>query len=456
MFFGRQSELAFLENLYNSNELHCVCLSGAAGIGKTTLLQELGRRKSKAYFCVRSCTENANKAAFLAEIAVQGIVDSKVCMSWQDALAAIIKKAAGEKMLLMIDDAQELEESFSELMPALLALVQKEALRLRLLIVFCGRRLDCFKNSLRKAGLKTDFLTLDFLSYEECVSCFSPFSNDEKVMLYGITGGAPKYLCYIDDTLTFKENLYKLFYAPDACLLREGEKRLAQEFRQPNIYHAVLCSVACGAVHMKDIAEAVGMSMNKVSKYVGVLLKAGFLQKLVPADEIMLHKQHKNTCYMLTDTMLCFWYRCVYPYLGSIAMGLGKFLLRNKILSALDNYARLVFLKICYQHCYALRKRKNFSFDFSIMGFLWPKEDCSWEQLRLVAYGKNEVCYMQSLWTKCKVDVDTIKRLQQDYISDDGKDVYYILFSRKSFTDRALGYEARTRSVRLISLMYLK
>ena len=55
------------------------------------------------------------------------------------------------------------------------------------------------------------------------------------------------------------------------------------------------------------------------------------------------------------------------------------------------------------------------------MGFLWPKEDCSWEQLRLVAYGKNEVCYMQSLWTKCKVDVDTIKRLQQDYISDDGE-----------------------------------
>ena len=73
-----------------------------------------------------------------------------------------------------------------------------------------------------------------------------------------------------------------------------------------------------------------------------------------------------------------------------------------------------------------------------------------------MAYGKNEVCYMQSLWTKCKVDVDTIKRLQQDYISGDGKDVYYILFSRKSFTDRALGYEARTRSVRLISLMYLK
>lgn len=456
MFLGRQSELAFLEKLYNSNELHCVCLNGAAGIGKTSLLQELGKRRSKAYFCVRSCTENANKAAFLAEMAVQGIVDSKVCMSWQDALNAIIKKACGEKMLLMIDDAQELGDSFHELLSALLTLVQKEASRLRLLIIFSGRRLDFLQNSLRKVGLKADFLTLDYLSYEECVSCFSAFNNDEKVMLYGITGGAPQYLCYIDAAMSFKENLYKLFYAPDACLLREGEKRLGQEFRQPHIYHAVLCSVACGAVHMKDIAEAVGMSMNKVSKYIGVLLKAGFLQRLVPANELILHKQHKNTFYMLTDTMLCFWYRCVYPYLGSITMGYGKFLLRTKISSALDNFASLVFLKICYQHCYALRKRKNFSFDFSIMGFLWPKEDCSWEQLRLVAYGKNEVCYMQCLWTKSKVDVDTIKRLQQEYVCEDGKEAYYILFSRKGFTDRVLGYEARTQSVRLISLMYLK
>lgn len=120
MFLGRQGELAFLEKLYNSNELHCVCLNGAAGIGKTALLQELGKRRSKAYFCVRSCTENANKAAFLAEMAVQGIVDSKVCMSWQDALNAIIKKACGEKMLLMIDDAQELTSSFASFLPALM------------------------------------------------------------------------------------------------------------------------------------------------------------------------------------------------------------------------------------------------------------------------------------------------------------------------------------------------
>ena len=456
MFFGRQSELAFLENLYNSNELHCVCLSGAPGIGKTTLLQELGRRKSKAYFCVRSCTENANKAAFLAEIAVQGIVDSKVCMSWQDALAAIIKKACGEKMLLMIDDAQELTSSFASFLPALMQGLQAEEKRLRLLVVFCGRETNAVSDGLQKSGLKAEQVQLQPLSYEECLECFTPFSNDEKVLLYGVTGGAPRYLQYIDASKSFKENLYQLFYAPSACMVKEGENILARTFRQPHIYHAVLCSVACGSVHMKDIAEAVGMSVNKVSKYVNVLLQQGLLQKLVPINEVALAKQHKNTCYVLTDTMLSFWYQFVYPYLGSIAMGAGKLLLRTKVLAALETYARLVFLNICYQHCFLLRERKNFAFYFTAAGFLWPKGDSSLEQLRLAAYDKNNACFMQSLWTKGKVDIDVIKMLQANYADDSGKNNYYLLFSRRGFTDRALSYAAKTQNIRLISLFYLR
>lgn len=456
MFLGRKNEIAFLEALYNSNELHCVCLEGAQGIGKTALLQELGRRRSKAYFCVRSCTENANKAAFLAELAVQGIVEGRECKGWEEALAVVLRRACGEKLLLFLDDVQELMSSFSCFLPALLEGLQKEAKRLRLLVVFCGRETGDIADALKKAGLRSETLRLQPLSYEECLECFTPFSNDEKVLLYGVTGGAPRYLQYIDENKSFKENLYQLFYAPSACMGREGESILVQVFRQPHVYHAVLCSVACGSVHMKDIAEAVGMSVNKVSKYVNVLLQQGFLQKLVPIDEALLDKQHKNTCYVLTDTMLSFWYQFVYPFLGSIVMGAGKLLLRTKILSALEGYGRLVFLKVCYQHCFALRERKNFGFEFTAAGFLWPKGDCSLEQLRLAAYDKNNACFMQSLWTKSKVDVDVIRQLQENYADASGKNNYYLLFSRRGFTDRALAYAAKTQNIRLISLFYLK
>lgn len=456
MFIGRKNELAFLENLYNSNELHCVALEGVAGIGKTTLLQELGKRRGKAYFCVRSCTNNANKAAFLAELVVQGVADAKMCSSWQEALSAVMKKACGEKMLLLLDDVQELEAAFSELLPLLLEHLQKIAERLRLLVIFCGRETACVQGKLHKAGIYCESLQLQPLSYEESLCCLTPFSNDEKVLLYGVTGGLPAYLGYVDDSLSFRENLYNLFYAPAAYLLREGENILAREFRQPHIYHAVLCSVACGAVRMKEIAEAVGMSVNKVSKYVGVLLKAGLLEKVVPADEALQDKQHKNTFYMLPSAMLCFWYQFVYPYLGSIAMGAGKFLLRTRILAALEGYGRQVFLRICWQHCFTLRARHDFGFEFERLGLLWPKENCSLENLRMAAYGKNSVCYIQCLWSKAKVDVDVLRKLEGSYQAEGEQKCSYLLFSRKGFTDRALGYAARTQSLRLISLFYLK
>ena len=456
MFLGRKRELAFLEKLYNTNELRCVCLTGAAGIGKTALLQEFAKRKRKAYFCVRACTANANKAAFCAELAAQGIVDAHSCADWQGALLAVLKKAQGEKMLLLLDDADELEAAFSEFLPQLLAILREQKDKLRLLIVFSGSDVALTAKALNKAGIASEHITLQPLTYEESLNCFIAFNDDEKVFLYGVTGGKPAYLHYLDDKLSFKENLYRLFYAPDALLLHEGERLLANAFRQPHIYHAVLCSVACGAVHMKDIAEAVGMPVNKTSKYVQVLLAQGFLQRLVPVDELQQNKQHKNTYYVLTDTVLVFWYQFVYPYLRSITMGLGKFLLRTKILPALEKYGRQIFLRICYQHCFVLQERNNFKFTFDRLGFTWKKGACTIDNMLLVAYNKTQVCFMQCLWTKSKVDVQVVKELQREYVAPDGKGSYYIIFSRKGFTDRLLGQEARTKGIRLISLLYLK
>lgn len=243
---------------------------------------------------------------------------------------------------------------------------------------------------------------LQSLNYEDVFPCLIPFSNEEKVLLYGVTGGKPAYLQLIDSTLSFKDNLYNLFFSPTASLLHIAEQILALHFRQPHIYHAILCSVACGAIHMKEIAEAVGMPDNKTSKYVGVLVEKGLLKKLVPLVEAKLGKQQKTTCYILTDSMLTFWYRFVYPFLSSIAMGCGNYLLRTKVLPALDDYAKVLFLEICRQYCFTLRERGDFH-KFMQFGYLWPKDNCAVEQIRLIAYDKNSAGFMQCIWEKVRL-----------------------------------------------------
>lgn len=454
MFIGRKKELAFLERMYDTNELQCVCVSGGAGMGKTAILQEFARRRRKACYCVRASTSNANKAAFCTELFAQGVIEYSGG-SWLELLKRLCNKALGQKLIFIIDDVQELEKSFAELLPALGAVLQLQRDKLRLLLLFSGRDTVYVQQQFRKNGLLCQELHIEPLTYEETLPCLVPFSNEEKLLLYGVTGGIPQYLQYIDMEQSFRDNLYKLFFSPTAELLHEGERLLALQFRQPHIYHSILCSVACGAVRMRTIAEAVGMTDNKISKYISVLLHLGLLQKIIPADADKA-KQSKNTCYMLTNQMLVFWYSFVYPYLSSITMGVGSLVLRTKVLPALEAYGRQLFLHICRQHCFLLRSRDDFGFAFTDIGFVWPKEECTPEALRLLAYDKGEVCFMQCVWNKTKVDIALLKQLQQQYQDVQGRKTFYMIFSRKGFTDRALGYAAKISNLRLLSLFYLK
>ena len=454
MFIGRQKEVTFLERLYNTNELQCVCIDGRDGIGKTALLQEFARHRRKACYCVRASTNNANKAAFYTELLTQGLLECS-SGSWQELLQRLCNKALVQKLIFIIDDVQELQASFAELLPALVAVLQPLRDKLRLLLLFAGRDTGYVQQLLLKNGLACQELHLEHLTYEETLPCLVPFSNEEKLLLYGVTGGIPQYLQYIDMAQSFRDNLYKLFFAPTALLLHEGERLLAARFRQPHIYHAILCSVACGAVHMKDIAEAVGMPDNKTSKYVSALLQSGLLRKITPADADKA-KQSKNTCYMLTNQMLVFWYSFVYPYLSSITMGVGSLVLRTKVLPALEAYGRQLFLQICSQHCLLLRSRGDFGFNFTSIGFVWPKDDCTSESLRLLALDKSHACFMQCVWNKTKVDVDLLKQLQQQYRDPQERKNSYVVFARRGFTDRALRYAAKISNLRLISLFYLK
>lgn len=113
-----------------------------------------------------------------------------------------------------------------------------------------------------------------------------------------------------------------------------------------------------------------------------------------------------------------------------------------------------VFLDICCQHCRKLKARGNFSIDFERLGFIWPRGG-RLKDFRLAAYGSKEACYMQCCWSKAKVDLDAIIKLQQDY-GGGGAANHYLIFSCKGFTDRALTSDIRLQNVRLISLRYFK
>lgn len=456
MLIGRKYELDILERLYNSNSLQIACITGERNIGKTVLLKEFCKHKKALYFCVRQSMENANKSAFCAEIREQINISESIGFDWQKIIEHIVRLSCGEKIVLIIDDAQNLNSYFNSFNDYLLNLLPQFDGRLRLMIIFTGRdELQITVDKKFASIVHVTKIMIRTIPFVEACKFMEGFSNEDKILLYGITNGYSCYLQYIDRFKTLKDNLNILFYNPDAVLLNEAQKILEDKLREPATYNSILCSIACGAVRVNEISEAVGMECNKLSKYLSVLIQHALIERIVPVTEENEKKQHKKTYYKLTNTMLDFWYQFVFPYLSLIAMGKGSQLLRNKVMPKLDCYYAKIFNEVCMQQCEILRSRGNFMFNFQYIGYYWNNKITLENKLQL-AYKGEEACLINCDWGRTKTDIDILQKMQEEHIEFNFTKMYYLLFSRKGFTDRLLANSASSNNIRLISLQYLK
>jgi len=458
-FLGRRKELSLLEGLYDSNRIQVVYLTGDRGVGKTTLVTELlKRRKKSGYFCLRPSTVNVNKAAFYTEMKLQGY-GNDIENNWQSCLQDLMRAALGDKRIIVIDRADELEHCFPELLELLIEKINELGDRLRMLLVFVGVELDFLKGRKYVALKKWHPLDLKLepLRYKEAATILENFTNEEKIMLQGVTGGLPAYLSQIDTERGLKENLYNLFYSENALLRQEPLKLLAEKLRQPHYYHAILCSVACGALRLSEIATTVDMEYNKLSKYMGVLLELGLLKRIIPIDEQSQQKQHKKTFYQVSNPMLQYWYKYVFPYLSIIELGQGGSILRKSVLPKLQDYYRELFAQICLDYCRHLNSIGEFRYDYSYMGWWWQNKDLPTEENRyILGMNGQKAILAKCFWENTKVDLEDIVKLEKlnDILGYEEMD--FVVFSRRGFTDGALALSARTPKLRLISLPYMK
>ena len=238
------------------------------------------------------------------------------------------------------------------------------------------------------AGCSREVIERGAMDYWEAQPFLEGFTEEEKLFLYGAAGGNPHYMSYLDAELSFKDNLKKLFFEPAAPLYKEPIQLLKLDLREPATYNTILCSVACGAGRLNEIAAASDMECNKVSKYLNVLLTMGILQRVNPA----FSSSNKISYYEIANNMFVFWYQFVFPYMSSIAIGRGHQVLRNNIMPRIDLFAAHIFKKICLQYCYKLKKRNDFMCDFEQISPWWQGSGSNKISVDFIADDTDVIC----------------------------------------------------------------
>ena len=107
-------------------------------------------------------------------------------------------------------------------------------------------------------GRRTAQLKVQPFEFIEACKRFLKFSADDKALAYGIVGGTPQYLLQLDDSLSIKENIKKIFLNPSSFLFEEPTNLLKQEVREPAIYNAIITAIATGGTKLSEISTKVG------------------------------------------------------------------------------------------------------------------------------------------------------------------------------------------------------
>ena len=107
MFIGREKELEFLNERYNSKKAELIVLYGRRRVGKTETLKEFCKDKSHMFYSCKQCTDREQLESFSQEILKTGIPASQYINSfenWEQLFKSILELKTKSKKLLIVDE----------------------------------------------------------------------------------------------------------------------------------------------------------------------------------------------------------------------------------------------------------------------------------------------------------------------------------------------------------------
>jgi len=442
MFIGREEELKTLSKHYNSDKFSFIPIYGRRRIGKTRLIEEFIKDKKAIFFTAVEDTRGLNLTIFSHEVQ-EKIFDASgraVYESFRAAFADIYEYALKEKLILVIDEYPYLAKSDPSISSILQIEIDRHLIKTDMLLILSGSSMSFMENQVlgyqsplygRRSG-QIKLLPESFAVSQE----YAPaFSKEEQAIMYGVTGGIPKYLSLFDDKYSLRENLHSQFFDKNNFLFEETDNLLKQELHEPAFYKSLITAIATGSSQMKDIASKTGSESAVCSTYLKPLLELGIIKREVP---IFDKEDSKKSIYRIADGMFRFWYRFVYQNVSLINLGKGEVVF-SRIEGQIPHFMGEVYEKICIEYMWS--KYHEMPFDFQNIGRWWGNNPLRkrQEEIDFIAFDdiNRKAIFGECKWTNEKVSESVIDQLIEKTEMFNYGEKYYYLFAKNGFTDAA-------------------
>lgn len=462
MFIGRLQELKKLNQMYRSGQFEFAVVYGRRRVGKTTLIKEFCKGKKAIYFMAREANNLINIENFSTDVFAVTAPESggNVFFSnWEKAFDYIGKISREERIVLVIDEYPYLAQSNRAISSIIQAHIDTELKNGRLFLILCGSSMSFmeyqvlgYKSPLY--GRRTAQFKIRPFMYDESAEFVNEYCNEDKALIYGITGGIPDYLARIEKDKSVRENIENLFLSEYGRLFEEPVNLLKQELREPATYNGIIAAIAKGASRLNEIATRNGLESNKCAKYLSALLALGIVKKHKPVTE----DEGRKSIYLLDDQMFRFWYRFIPSNMSGIATGPANIIYDKAIAPQLSNYMGQIFEQMCTQYLQRKNSELALPFVFGRIGSWWGNnpEKKRQEEIDILAIDNESAIFGECKWRMETVGIGVLEALiEKSALLKQFKNKFYMLFSKSGFTGELEREAAKMADVELVDLLKL-
>ncbi len=351
MFVGRERELASLKEFYEKDGIGMTVIYGRRRIGKSTLITEFIKDKKCIFYTATKVGKTRNLELFSKQVVnllMPGV--ENISFGTLEAVFDFITRNIGnEKIILVIDELPYWAEKDDALLSVLQKYIDRDWNDKNLKVILCGSALSFMEKKVLSEksplfGRRDSQIKLEAFHYVDAAKFVPNYSNEDKAICYGITGGVAKYLSMIDPKKSMDENIVRLFFRTDGYLYDETRNLLTQEFSDISLVNNIVEQIAFGENTLNTIAGKIGEKEPTVLYSLDKLINVGLVEKKKCITD---EKNKKKTQYVLRDYMFKFWYEFIPKATSVIEMGQGEIYYQKVVKPVLHSFMGSVFEEMC-------------------------------------------------------------------------------------------------------------
>jgi len=356
MFVGRDYELGILNQFKKRNTAGLIVCRGRRRIGKSTLIQEYGKKFKNFYefygLPPRENISNNNQLQHFGELMGACFkIPALRFDNWTDALVTLSELTSNKgRVLILLDEISWIGSGDKDFAGKLKGVWDtKFKKNKKLILVLCGSVTSWIdKNILNDKGFMGRVsltLTLEELPLSHANQFWKKYKHIscyEKFKMLSITGGVPRYLEEIIASETAEENIKRMCFSFEGLLYSEFDKIFNDIFnKRSDTFRKIVKILVNGSVEPKDIALKLGKKpTGNLSELLSILVESGFVSRDFVWN--LTGNQSRKSKYRLKDNYLRFYLKYIEPEKDKIQKGL----FRNVFLENLKSWDTIMGLQI--------------------------------------------------------------------------------------------------------------